>query len=87
MSDTYSLFPTQVVIYSTRACSDCRLARVFFESNHIPHLEVEIDGDERATLFVSDLNHGFHSVPTIIFPDGSILVEPSWDELKTKFLA
>jgi hypothetical protein len=31
-----------------------------------------------------EINHGYQSVPTIIFPDGSILVEPGWDELKGK---
>jgi mycoredoxin len=55
------------------------------EMNQIPHLQVKIEGDDRAARFVSDVNNGFHSVPTIIFPDGSILVEPTWEELKTKF--
>jgi mycoredoxin len=31
-----------------------------------------------------EVNNGFRSVPTIIFPDGSILVEPGWEELKAK---
>jgi len=31
------------------------------------------------------LNHGYSSVLTIIVPDGSVLVEPGWEELKAKF--
>jgi hypothetical protein len=33
-----------------------------------------------------EMNHGYRSVPTIIFPDGTVLVEPSWQELKEKVL-
>ena len=84
MGDLYNLHPSQIVIYSTHTCSDCRRAVVFFEANHIAHLRVQIEEDEQATQFVSGINHGFHSVPTIIFPDGSILVEPTWEELRTK---
>jgi len=34
--------------------------------------------------FVKETNKGFRSVPTIIFPDGSILVEPSTSMLAKK---
>jgi mycoredoxin len=44
-----------------------------------------LEGNQEATEFVVKVNHGNRSVPTIIFPDGSILVEPNWEELKTKF--
>jgi mycoredoxin len=33
---------------------------------------------------VIKLNQGVRSVPTIVFPDGSILVEPGWEELRAK---
>lgn len=85
MSDLYNLTPSQIVMYTTRVCIDCRRAKAFFETNHISHMEVSIEGDDRATRFVSEINHGYHSVPTIVFPDGTILVEPSWEELREKF--
>ncbi len=85
MSDLYNFNPSQIVIYSTERCSDCRRAKAFFEANHIQHLQVPLEGDERATQFVSDINHGYHSVPTIVFPDGSIMVEPTWEQLQEKF--
>jgi mycoredoxin len=85
MSDLYNLAPSTVVIYSTEWCSDCRRVKAFFEANQIPHLQVQIEGDAEASQFVAALNRGYHSVPTIIFPDGSILVEPSWEQLKAKF--
>jgi mycoredoxin len=60
-------------------------AKKFFELNNIPHLRVGLEGNTEATQFVMKVNNGDRSVPTIIFPDGSILVEPNWDELKAKF--
>jgi mycoredoxin len=85
MTDLYNLNPSQIVIYATEYCSDCVRAKRFFESKNIPHLRVGLEGNEEATEFVIQVNNGYRSVPTIIFPDGSMLVEPGWDELKLRF--
>ena len=85
MDDLYTTAPTQIVMYATEYCSDCVRAKKFFEANNIPHLRVPLEGNAEATEFVMKVNHGFRSVPTIVFPDGSILVEPDWEELKAKF--
>ncbi len=84
MSDLYTTAPTQIVMYTTEYCPDCIRAKKFFEANHIPHLRVGLEGNTEATEFVIKVNHGYRSVPTIIFPDGSILVEPNSEELKAK---
>ena len=81
MSDLYILNPSQIVMYSVAWCPDCRRARTFFEEHNIPYLEVDVDRDAQAATFVKDLNRGFRSVPTIVFPDGSVLTEPSKKEL------
>ena len=86
MDDLYSRNPSQIVMYTTRVCADCHRAKAFFDANGVPYLQITIEGDEEATRFVSDVNQGLHSVPTIIFPDGSLLVEPSWEDLRKKFL-
>lgn len=85
MNDLYTTAPTQIVMYATQYCPDCVRAKKFFEANHIPHLRVGLEGNAEATEFVMKVNHGYRSVPTIIFPDGSVLVEPNWEELKAKF--
>ncbi len=85
MNDLYTTVPTQIVMYTTEHCPDCTRARKFFEANKIPHLHVRLEGNIEATEFVMKVNRGYRSVPTIIFPDGSMLVEPSWEELKAKF--
>lgn len=85
MSDHYTLKPSQIVMYATEYCPDCHRAKKFFEAHNIPHLRVNLEGNLEAAEFVMQVNNGYRSVPTIIFPDGSILVEPSWEELKRKF--
>ena len=71
-------------IYGTDWCSDCRLARAFFEQQGIPHVWIDPDRDPEAEAFVLRVNHGLRSVPTIVFPDGSVLVEPSLATLARK---
>ena len=84
MKDLYTIVPAQIVMYTTEYCSDCARAKKFFEANNIPHLRVGLEGNAEATDFVMQINNGYRSVPTIVFPDGSILVEPDWEELKAK---
>ena len=84
MTDHYTLTPTQIVMYTTEYCSDCMRAKKFFEANNIPYLRIGLEGNAEATEFVMQINNGYRSVPTIIFPDGSVLVEPNWEELKAK---
>jgi mycoredoxin len=55
-----------------------------FDQHHIPYRWVDIDKDEKAAKYVESLNHGNRSVPTIVWPDGSSLTEPSSEELAEK---
>lgn len=71
-----------IIIYGTWWCGDCSRARRFFDLYHIPYHWVDIDNDERGERFVLATNRGMRSVPTIVFEDGSILVEPSEAQLK-----
>jgi mycoredoxin len=85
MTALYTLTPSQIVMYVNEYCADCIRAKKFFEANNIPYLRIGLEGNQEATEFVMQVNNGYRSVPTIVFPDGSILVEPSWDELRQKF--
>jgi len=84
MSDLYSLTPTQITLYGVVWCGDCRRARQILTDQQVAFLDVDIDADEKAAEFVKQLNRGFRSVPTIIFPDGSHLTEPDGTELRQK---
>ncbi len=76
--------PSEIIMYGTTWCGDSRRARRFFDEHNISYRWVDIDQDLEARRFVEDVNHGFRSVPTIIFPDGSMLVEPSTIKLAEK---
>ena len=82
--DLYTNNPTQIVMYTTEYCSDCSRAKAFFEANDVPYLRVGLEGNAEATSFVMNVNQGYQSVPTIVFPDGTILVEPNWEQLRAK---
>jgi mycoredoxin len=75
---------TPIVMYGTSWCSDCRRAQRVLEANGVPFTYVNIEQDEAAAEYVVHVNNGNRSVPTIVFPDGSILVEPSNAQLQAK---
>lgn len=79
--------PKQIVMYATRWCGDCRMAKRWFDTHTIAYTSINIEEDERAAAYVMQINGGMRSVPTIVFPDGSILVEPSARELAAKCLS
>jgi mycoredoxin len=74
----------QIVMYSTRWCGDCGSARRVFAEVGVAYREIDVDRDPEAAERVRELNRGMRSVPTIVFPDGSVLVEPSSRELEAK---
>ncbi len=75
---------SNIIIYGVNWCWDSRRARRFFDKNKIPYTFINIDKDKQGEQFVLDANDGLRSVPTIVFNDGSILVEPSTSELTNK---
>ena len=71
-------------MYSTTWCGDCRRSKRFFQEHQIDFEEIDIEKNPEAAAIVISLNHGMRSVPTIVFPDGSVLVEPSNTTLASK---
>jgi glutaredoxin-like protein len=75
---------TTIVVYGADWCGDCRRAKRFLNQLGIPFEWIDIESDRKAEEFVMDVNRGMRSIPTIVFEDGSILVEPTDDELAEK---
>jgi len=66
-----------IVIYGSDWCSDCRRAKQFMEQHSIQFDWIDVEANEEARKMVEKVNNGKRIIPTIIFQDGSILVEPS----------
>lgn len=74
----------EIVVYGTTWCGDCRRSKkVFAELDH-PYRWVDVDEDKAAETYVKELNDNMRIVPTIVFPDGTILVEPDDQTLREK---
>ena len=74
----------QIRVYSTTWCGDCRFAKRWLDSHGIAYENIDIEQNEQAAEYVKQVNNGRASVPTIVFPDGSILVEPNGRDLAAK---
>ncbi|MBI4506187.1 MAG: FAD-dependent oxidoreductase [Chloroflexi bacterium] len=71
----------EIRMYGTTWCPDCKRAKRFFGEQRVPYTFVDIDEDAEGRRIVEQANQGKRIIPTIFFPDGSILVEPSNAEL------
>lgn len=79
------MLESPIKMYSTQWCSDCVRAKRAFDKFGVAVEIIDIDQNRRAKEFVKEANRGLMSVPTIVFPDDTILTEPSTSELETKF--
>jgi len=75
---------TLIKVYGTTWCGDTRRAKQFLTDHQIDYEWIDIDADKTGEEYVMSVNNGNRSVPTILFPDGSVLVEPSSFELMAK---
>ena len=74
----------KITVSGAPGCSDCRQSKQFLGEQPVRYNWVDIGEDEEGRERVQDLNDGKQIIPTIIFEDGSILVEPSNAELVAK---
>jgi mycoredoxin len=84
MTDLYTLSPSQIIMYGTSWCGDCRRSRQVLTEKKVTYLDIDIDQDAQSAEFIQKLNNGNRSVPTIIFPDGTIMIEPDRATLAAK---
>ncbi len=73
-----------IILYGTNWCGGSRRCRLLLEDHGIPYQWVDIDQDEQGRKLVEKINHGFQSVPTLVWPDGTSLTEPTETELVKK---
>jgi thioredoxin reductase (NADPH) len=73
-----------ITLYGTLWCSDCKRTKKFFGEQRVHYDFVNIEDDGEGLALVERVNNGKHIIPTIVFGDGSVLVEPSNAELAAK---
>ena len=74
----------EITVYGAPWCPDCRQSKQFLGEHQIPYSWVDIEEDKEGEEFVIKTNKGKRIIPTIVFADGSFLVEPSNAELAAK---
>jgi len=74
----------EILVYGASWCPDASRARQLLDRHRIGYRWIDIDEDAEAKGFVKKANQGAVILPTIVFPDGSMLAEPSNEELEAK---
>lgn len=75
---------TDITVYGTYLCPDCRRSKQFLGEHQIPYHWVDVEEDKEGERVVLEKNGGKRIIPTIVFPDGSFLAEPTNAELAAK---
>lgn len=73
-----------IAVYGASWCPDCRRAKRFLADQRIRFEWHDIEGDPEGLAIVQERNGGNDIIPTIVFPDGSHLSEPTNEELADK---
>lgn len=73
-----------VTMYSTSWCGYCRRLKGQLDRAGIPYQEVDIERDAAAAAYVMRVNGGNQTVPTVVFPDGSALTNPSLSQVRER---
>ena len=73
-----------LTMYSTSWCGYCHRLKSQLDREGIGYEVVDIERDPAAAELVMQANGGNRTVPTLLFPDGSALTNPSIDQVKAQ---
>ena len=79
--------PAQFTMYSTQWCGYCHRLGGQLQREGIGFEVVDIEQDRDAAELVERVNGGNHTVPTLVFTDGTALTNPSLQQVKEKLAA
>ena len=79
--------PGQLTMYTTTWCGFCRNLKRQLNRDGIEVTEVDIERDPVAAEFVMSVNGGNQTVPTVVLPDGTALVNPSAAKVRERLAA
>jgi mycoredoxin len=72
---------SELTMYTTVWCGHCRRLKAQLARAGISFREVDIEHDVAAATFVAGVNGGNQTVPTMLLPDGSVLTNPTIDQI------
>ena len=75
---------TNIKLYGTNWCSDCKRSKKFLGEQRVHYDFIDIEEDLEGQAIVRELQKGGMTIPTIVFEDGSVLIEPSNAEVAAK---
>ncbi len=73
-----------ITMYSTQWCAYCRRLKSQLARDGIDVTEVDIENDPEAARYVVSVNGGNMTVPTVVFPDGTVITNPSAAQVKDR---
>lgn len=74
----------KLIFYGSPTCGRVPAVRDALEQFNVDYEYVDISRDAQGRERVREINRGYESVPTLVFPDGSTLTEPPTAELKAR---
>ena len=77
----------KIILYGSPTCYSVPIVRGTLQRAEVEYEYVDIYLQPEARKRVVEINNGNASVPTLVFPDGSTLTEPSEYDLKTKLVS
>lgn len=73
-----------LTMYSTPTCGHCRRLAAQLDREGIGYAVVDIERDLAAAKFVASVNNGNRTVPTVRFPDGTALTNPTIADVRNQ---
>ncbi|HKW77723.1 MAG TPA: FAD-dependent oxidoreductase [Candidatus Limnocylindria bacterium] len=73
-----------ITVYGTTWCSDCKRSKRFLGDQQVEYRWIDVEQNDDGRRFVEEHNDGKTIIPTIVFEDGSVMVEPSNAQLAQK---
>jgi mycoredoxin len=74
-------------MYTTQWCGFCRNLKRQLARAGIEMTEIDIEQDPAAAEFVMSVNGGNQTVPTVVFPDGTAMTNPSAAQVRERLAA
>jgi len=77
----------KIIFYGATWCPDCRRSKKFLDERKVDYTYINLEETPDTAAEVEKINKGMQSIPTIVFPDGTILTEPSNEKLLETLMA